>query len=239
MAENTYYTLLASLPHINSLFDSKITPISRIQLNRRLSMLNHDDRRMLLSIEELMHWSMLESTIDESHLIQRTARLFESLPSKELKELITWRLDMRTVIAALRRKKSGEQPPTIEQWSFGSRYPYIRRQWGHSTLGLKHSFPWIEEAGTLLQSNHHGELERLSLKIIWDYLNQFGLRNKSNYEAVVLYVLRWNLVARWTTYNAELALEKFNQLTANILVEAGMDTVYKKTSHYHESEVQR
>ena len=30
MAENAYYTLLTSLPHIDSLFDSKITPISRI-----------------------------------------------------------------------------------------------------------------------------------------------------------------------------------------------------------------
>ena len=48
MAENAYYTLLTSLPHIDSLFNSKITPISRIQLDRRLSMLSTADRDTLV-----------------------------------------------------------------------------------------------------------------------------------------------------------------------------------------------
>ncbi|MRI32377.1 hypothetical protein EOPP23_05190 [Endozoicomonas sp. OPT23] len=236
MVENTYYTLLASLPHISSLFDSKITPVSRIQLNRRLSMLNHDDRQMLSAIEELMHWSRLESTIDEASLIRRTARLFQSLPGQDLKQLIAWRLDMRTLIAALRRKRAGEKAPAYEQWSFGSRYPYIRRQWAHTALGLQHSFPWVAEASVLLQHRKHGELERLLLKVIWDYLCQFGLKHSFDFEAVVLYVLRWNLVARWTSYNPDLALEKFNQISHQILSEAGMDAVFKQSTLLSEPE---
>ena len=50
MAENTYYTLLTSLPHIDSLFNSKITPISRLQLDRRLSMLPPAEREMLVKV---------------------------------------------------------------------------------------------------------------------------------------------------------------------------------------------
>ena len=225
MPENLYYTLLASLPHIGSLFDSKITPVSRHQLNRRLSMLSHDDRRMLTVIEELMHWSMHESSIVESQLIQRTARLYDSLPSDDLKQLIAWRLDMRTVVAALRRKKAGQQQPNIEQWSFGARYPYIRRQWGHSSLGLQHTFPWIEQAKMLLQNHQHGELERLLLNVIWNHLYQFGQKHRFDFEAVALYVLRWNLIARWTSYDSDQALKKFNQLANQIFDDSAMTAI--------------
>ena len=228
MPENAYYTLLASLPHIESPFESRITPISRLQLNRRLSMLSHDDRQTLATIEELMHWSRLENSVIESRLIQRTARLYQSLPGSDLIQLITWRLDMRTAVAALRRKKAGQPAPTIEQWSFGARYPYIRRQWGHANLGLQHTFPWLEQARVMLQKGQHGELEKLLLNVIWDYLYQFGQTHRFDFEAVVLYVLRWNLVARWTAYDSQLALNKFQQLTDDIFSGAGMEALNTK-----------
>ena len=107
MAENAYYTLLTSLPHIDSLFNSKITPISRLQLDRRLSMLSQEDRDTLIKVEQLMHWSHLGDDVDEAALIKLAARLHTDLQSETLKELVNWRLDMRTVIAALRRKNAG------------------------------------------------------------------------------------------------------------------------------------
>lgn len=213
MAENAYYTLLTSLPHIDSLFDSKITPISRLQLDRRLSMLSTDDRNTLIKVEQLMHWSHLGEEVDEAALIQLAARLHSDLTSQTLKELVNWRLDMRTAMAALRRKMQGKQAPSDPQWSYGTRYAYIRRNWSNPTLGLQHAFPWIPQAIDCLSKQDYLTLEKILLNAVWHKLDEVGRKHSFDFEAVIIYLLRWNLVARWTAYNGEQALERFRELT--------------------------
>ena len=92
MAENAYYTLLTSLPHIDSLFNSKITPISRIQLDRRLSMLSTADRDTLVKVEHLVHWSHLGDEIKEDYLINLAERLLQQLDSQSIIWWDKWRL---------------------------------------------------------------------------------------------------------------------------------------------------
>ncbi|WOG29629.1 DUF2764 family protein [Endozoicomonas sp. 8E] len=213
MAENAYYTLVTSLPHIDSLFDSKITPISRLQLDRRLSMLNQEDKDTLIKVEQLMHWSHLGEDVDEAALIKLAARLHGELPSQTLRDLINWRLDMRTVMAALRRKMQGKQAPGDPQWSFGTRYAYIRRNWSNPTLGLQHAFPWIPQAIDCLHKRDYLTLEKTLLEAVWRRLDDAGRQHSFDFEAVVIYLLRWNLVARWTAYDGDQAVERFNELT--------------------------
>lgn len=213
MAENAYYTLLTSLPHIDSLFDSKITPISRIQLDRRLSMLSAADRETLVKVEQLMHWSHLGDDVEEESLINLAQRLIQELDSPDLKALVNWRLDMRTVVAALRRKAQGTQAPTNSRWSFGSRYAYIRRNWSNPTLGLQHTFPWIPTVIDCLSREDYLTLEKTLLQAVWDKLNELNLKHSSDFEAVVIYLLRWNLVARWTANDGEEAIVRFKDLT--------------------------
>ena len=219
MAENAYYTLLTSLPHIDSLFDSKITPISRLQLDRRLSMLSQEDRDTLIKVEQLMHWSHLGEDVDEAALIRLAARLHSELTSETLKELVNWRLDMRTVVAALRRKMRGTQAPSDPQWSYGSRYAYIRRNWSNPTLGLQHAFPWIPKVIECLGKQEYLELEKILLEAVWFKLDDLGRKHSFDFEAVIIYLLRWNLVARWTAYGGEQALERFSELTDQALGE--------------------
>ena len=224
MAENAYYTLLTSLPHIDSLFNSKITPISRIQLDRRLSMLSVADRETLVKVEQLVHWSHLGDDVDEESLINLAQRLIQELSGSErdhpdLKELVSWRLDMRTVVAALRRKAQGVQAPTTSRWSFGSRYAYIRRNWSNPTLGLQHAFPWIPTAIDCLSREDYLTLEKTLLEAVWNKLNELSLKHSSDLEAVVIYLLRWNLVARWTANDGEEAITRFKDLTEMALGE--------------------
>ena len=219
MAEPAYYTLLTSLPHIDSLFDSKITPISRLQLDRRLSMLSRDDRDTLIKVEQLMHWSHLGEDVDEAALIRLAARLHSELSSETLKELVNWRLDMRTVVAALRRKMKGGQAPSDPQWSYGTRYAYIRRNWSSPTLGLQHAFPWIPQVIECLNRQDYLALEKTLLEAVWHKLDEIGRQHSFDFEAVIVYLLRWNLVARWTAYNGEQAMERFRELTDQALGE--------------------
>lgn len=219
MPENAYYTLLTSLPHIDSLFDSKITPISRLQLDRRLSMLSQEDSDTLLKVEQLMHWSHLGEDVDEAALIRLAARLRSGLTSETLKDLVDWRLDMRTVIAALRRKMRGGQAPGDPQWSYGSRYAYIRRNWSSPTLGLQHAFPWIPTVIECLDKQDYLTLEKTLLEAVWRKLDDIGRKHRFDFEAVIIYLLRWNLVARWTAYDSEQAMERFRELTDQALGE--------------------
>lgn len=216
MAENTYYTLLTSLPHIDSLFNSKITPISRLQLDRRLSMLPPAEREMLVKVEQLVHWSHLDD-VKEEYLINLSERLLQEITSPDLKELVVWRLDMRTIAAALRRKARGLQAPTTARWSYGSRYAYIRRNWANPTLGLQNAFPWIPTAVECLNKKDYFTLEKTLMEAVWNKLNALSTRHSFDFEAVVIYLLRWNLVARWTAYNGDQAIVRFNELTMHAL----------------------
>ena len=213
MAENAYYTLLTSLPHIDSLFDSKVTPISRIQLDRRLSMLSREDRDTLIKVEQLMHWSHLDDDVKEDALINLASRLISELSSETLRDLVNWRLDMRTVVASLRRKMRGDQAPNSSRWSYGTRYAYIRRNWSSPTLGLQNAFPWILNAVECLDKKDYATLEKILLEAVWRKLDEVGSQHRFDFEAVIIYLLRWNLVARWTTYNGEQAITRFRELT--------------------------
>ncbi|WP_330926936.1 DUF2764 family protein [Candidatus Sororendozoicomonas aggregata] len=219
MVENSYYTLLTSLPHIDSLFQSKITPISRIQLDRRLSMLGRNDRDMLVKVEQLMHWSHLGDDVEEAALIKMAPRLLAELDSAAMRELVNWRLDMRTVVAALRRKMRDAPAPAIPHWSYGTRYAYIRRNWNSPTLALQNTFPWIVDAVECLDKKAYKQLEKILLGAVWHKLDEIGVNHRFDFEAVMIYVLRWNLVARWTSYDGEQAIGRFNDLTERALGE--------------------
>ncbi len=212
MADNACYTLLTSLPHIDSLFNSRITPISRFQLDRRLSMLEMEDQERLVLIENLLHWDHLADDVNESALIRMAEKARDQLGSQTLRELVDWRLDMRTIVAALRRKHLGEAAPTTAKWSYGTRYEYIRSHWSSPTLGLGKAFPWINKVNECLRTGNCVELEKTLLQAVWDQLNRLATRHQFDFEAVVIYVLRWNLVARWTCYDTSKAQTRFRKL---------------------------
>ena len=217
MAENAYYTLLTSLPHVDSLFNSRITPISRFQLDRRLSMLDTAAQQKLITIENLLHWDHLGDDVDEKLLIRQAERARSTLGSQALNDLIDWRLDMRTVVAALRRKHAGQQAPTESKWSYGTRYAYIRNHWNSGTLGLSGAFPWIAKVNDCLRHGECVALEKILLQAVWDHLNHMSMKHTHDFEAVVIYVLRWNLVARWTAYDTEKARIRFRSLIESSL----------------------
>ncbi len=217
MAENAYYTLLTSLPHIDSLFNSRMTPISRFQLDKRLSMLGTEDQRKLVVIENLLHWDHLGDDVDEKALILQADRIRSSLNNPALVELINWRQDMRTIVAALRRKHAGQSAPSEAKWSYGTRYQYIRSHWSSSTLGLGSAFPWIPKVSECLRNGECVALEKILLQATWDHLSHMSMKHTSDFAAVVIYVLRWNLVARWTAYDTERARIRFRDLVEKSL----------------------
>jgi len=217
MAENPYYTLLTSLPHINSLFENRITPLSRYQLDKRLSMLSQREQKLLTQIESLLFWEYLGDDVDEEEVIRLASQTVSTIRSRSLRNLVNHGLDRKTIVAALRRKHLGESAPNSVRWSYGTRYEYIRRHWNSPVLGLSGAFPRIQAVVEAMEKNDPLEVEKIVLQAMWDDLDSMSAKHTFDFEAVVIYVMRWNLVQRWVSYDKERASQRFNEL-----VEKGM-----------------
>lgn len=214
MSWNTeYITLMSSLPYLPSIFSEKgPPPISRIQLKHRLSMLEPDDAQVLKEIDDLTHWDYLPmNKTDESIIIQAE----KVLPTfdEPLRELILWRLESRTIVAALRRRQLGMSPPQPgEKWGYGRWINSIVRNWKEPGFQLDKIFPWVTEANGFLKAGDSVGLERMFLERAWKHLSRYGESHYFNFFAVVVYVLKWHLAAQWARYNGVAAVKRFNDM---------------------------
>ena len=55
-------------------------------------------------------------------------------------------------------------------------------------------------------------LERLQFAVNWQMLDRIGAEHYFDFEAVIIYLMRWNLMERWTRYNGDAAIECFRKL---------------------------
>jgi len=214
-----YAMLLASLPaHPYRLFSANQTPISSIQLDKRLALLEERDAKDLRCIEELLLWSQINNATDE-FIISKSLEVIETINDGFLKKTIIWRLELRTILSALRLRHAGVKQPQKHSFPGVGRWLYdIERNWDKGDFGIGHRMPWIITAQQLLMQNKHYELEKLLLALVWKYYADEGKQHYFDFPAVVIYVLRWDIINRWTLYHSEEAVKRFD-----ILVDEGLE----------------
>lgn len=217
--QNRYVTLVSSLPaHLPNLFAAKQTPISRIRLDQRLAMLAPQDRRDLGLIEDVIQWSRIQENPSDADLIGKANRVMEEVESDFLRQIVLRRLELRTVVSALRHKHQGLPLPSDDRaWGYGRWQRVIRRHWNEPDLGMQRVFPWVAEADRLLGEHNACGLEKLLLTYVWDYYGQIAGGHYFDFEAVVVYVLRWNVIERWARYDGADASERFDRLVERML----------------------
>lgn len=212
-----YITLMCALPHLGDLFTAKETPCSRSKLEARLKMLEAEDAVLLGEIENLLQWSHHPIERSDAEILAHAKQLLPRLRDKSelLAEVVECRLERRTVIAALRRRHRGQAAPGAgTQWGYGRWLKHIVHYWSDPTFRLEGVCPWLPEAERLLREDATVELERLLLRTKWEYLERAGQGRYFDFEAVVLYVLRWNIINRWTGYSGKAAAERFSGMVA-------------------------
>lgn len=207
-----YITLMASLPPLGGLFEAREPAISRLRLQKRLGLLSAPDRQLLERVRAILSAPPLA---DRALLAEAEACL-AAVPQPAVRQLLQHRLEQRTVVAALRRRHRGEQePPPDGSWGYGRLLAPIRRHWRHPHLGLDALCPWIGEAAALLAADDLIGLERLLFGLLWRELDRLALGHSFDLEAVVIYVARWTLVERWSSYDSTAAASRFRQLVAD------------------------
>ena len=211
---DAYVALIASLPSRETLFVAKQAPLSRLKLNQRLRVLSDEDSATLKMIEDALDWRSLPMKVTERDVINRSRRILQHVDNETLQQIVRDRLEIRTCIAALRRRALGEGPPSKDTpWGIGRWVDHIARNWTEPTFRLDGVFPWLREANRLMREGDTVALERLVLAEADKRLRRLAGEHLFDFEAVVIYVLQWSMVDRWSRYNAEVAVRRFDDLT--------------------------
>lgn len=212
-----YTVLMASLPPLGGLFEARAPAISLLKLQSRLTLLHPDDQRILEKMEGFLSQAVrdddsLAGPID-ARLLQAARGFFAAVSNPTLRRLVADRLDLRTILAALRRRHRGESdPPPGQTWGFGPWVATIEARWKEPAFGLEAVFPWIPEVSRLLEAGDLVALERTLFEVVWKDLDRLAFGHLFDFEAVVIYVARWALVDRWAHYDAEAAQARFGDL---------------------------
>ncbi|MBF0620959.1 MAG: hypothetical protein HQL54_03450 [Magnetococcales bacterium] len=213
-----YVMLISSMPYLGRLFDTRELPLSWTSLNKRLTILEAEDAKRLHRIESLFEWANEPEKQTDLDVQHRYKKVEPALTTETLRKMVHQRLEMRTVLVALRRQMRGERlPPTDPSWGFGRWVGEIQRNWNAPGLGVDRVFTWIPKARKLLENKQTLEMERLVLSLVWTQLGQYAEWHQFDFEAVVIYVQRWKLVRWWSHYEKKQAGEKFNALVDHAL----------------------
>ena len=88
----------------------------------------------------------------------------------------------------------------------------MERQWNQPSFALEGHFPWLPEARQLLESGESYKLEHLLLDNVWRYYNRRQARVAYSFPDVWLYLMKWDLVERWCSYDRSGARAAFENL---------------------------
>ncbi|MHA7775316.1 hypothetical protein [Roseibium sp. M-1] len=217
-----YIALVVSLPHLGKLFSRKDVPISEFRLKQRLAMLEPDHASLLREVVEITAWAGVARYERDIDVIRRAKAVMADLNDyPDLQHLVVARMETRTLIAALRRRRDGQESAgDIETWGYGRWCGRIKANWNDPAFGLGHFMPWVGEAHRLLQQGDHIAMERLVLTEVFRQLGHYGTLHEFDFEAVVIYALRWVIVERWSRYNEADARARLETLVAQALGDA-------------------
>ncbi len=209
-----YYTLIASLPALPPHFDVERTPVSRPRLRQLLKQLSDEDAATVRQLATFFSWDrqLIEQSDDD------ICRRYEELMQNEqglIREIVNHRINVRTLVAALRRRRDNLGPPT----AVGELVGTIRRNWNDPTFGLGLRFPWVETCSTHMLAGETTKAERAIFEYTWQTWSRMAAEYTFSFEAVPLYVVRWEIVDRWTSRDMDTGKERFEQLAQETLGE--------------------
>ena len=209
---NDYVTLIASLPPLGQLFKASQTPMSRLRLERRLQLLKEEDRTLLARIESVVQWSHQAAPWSDAATVKTAYALLQELPVT-LADLVSYRLQVRTCIAALRMRRDRLPAPGPDvEWGFGECRRLVVTHWDTEDFNLRYLYAWLPDASRLIMQGDAVGLERLLLREAWRILDLAAQGHYFDFEAVVIYVMRWNIMDRWSKYDAQQADLRFDEL---------------------------
>lgn len=220
----SYFTLIGSLPHLPAPGRADRLPINRQRLAQRFAMLDEDETRALSTAAELLVWQRAASFESDSQVARRYREALRELTHPGLRALVEYLMEVRTLLAALRRRERGDGVPAGgAPWGVGPRAAWIERHWEKPDFGLGAVHPWIAAARDHLAAGRAEELERLQIDLLWKYLDRIAVPDPFSFDAVFAYALKWHLLDQSLTRDPQAATERFRQMVEEVSHELEQD----------------
>lgn len=216
MGTQRYYALVASLPRLPHFEQGEYVPITSKALASRLRTLEPLHLAELEAAIKLTRWQKQPRERTTADIVAQYEKAMKVIEHPALRDLVEYRMDERTVMVALRMRQRGERPQPEVPWGVGRWTRKIEAHWDDSDLGVKSTFPWVDNARALVQSDDALELERMLLGVIWNKLTEIEGRSQFGFERVISFVFKRDLFKRWLTYDARAAKERFQELTVEV-----------------------
>ncbi len=205
---NSYYMLVASLPAMPRHFEVERAPITQARLQQRLRMLNPKDAEAVEQLQAFLHWDRQPWDRTDEEVISHYDELMSTTGNRLARHIAAFQMDVRTIMSGLRRRRLGlSPPPGVGQW-----VEHIRLNWEHPTFKLQWKHPWIVEMEQLLDTTDCLEVQRIKLGVGWNHWAKLAEHYFFSFEAVLLYLVRWSVIKSWTSIDATIGRQRFDQL---------------------------
>lgn len=212
-----YYDLVSSLPPLPYFEKATRNPINRDRLNDRLMMLEPEDQAVVQQVGKFLAWQRQPAARTDREIAGMYDRFLEESRLPLLHAMVENRMNQRTVMAALRRKRKGlPKPGKGELWGVGSWVLGLERNWDAPHFKLASVFGWIPEVQTLLDAHKALDLDRLLMSEEWKWLDGLECRSEFSFEALLAYLFKWDILDLWLSHNTETAKERFEELVAEV-----------------------
>jgi hypothetical protein len=217
MVNQPYYTLLASLPPLPRFDRAERLPITRERMQQRLSMLAPEDVELFEYAAAFLAWQRQTATRTDEEMIASFKRMEEHIAHPALQSFFEFPIDQRTIMAALRRRHRGFPGPAPgEPWGVGRYVRHIENNWDDPYFKLSAVYPWIARARTHLEAGETLALERLLKNVLWDYVDRSVQPYDFGFQAILTYIIKWDILNQWLSYNIEDAKVRFGELVVEV-----------------------
>ena len=215
MASRLYYTLVASLPALPPHFDVDRAPITRPRLLERLKMLEPEDAALVDLWMNFVLWDQQVLDRKDEEFAAKYQSIQNQISNATLRQMFEVRMDTRTIIAAVRRRRAGLSPPTsIGQW-----VEQIRRNYDHPEVRMQTRFDWIAKFSSCLESGDALQAQWVLFDNNYRLWTSMAERYTFSFESVLLYLARWEIIDRWTSRDPQAGQERFETMSTETLGE--------------------
>lgn len=207
-----YYTLIASLPALPPHFDVDRPPISRPRLSQLFKQLSEEDADTVRQLADFFAWDRQVIQQSDDEISRRYDELMQG-QQPLVRRIVNHRINLRTIVAALRLRRDKLDPPS----GVGEYVETIRRNWNDPTFGLGRRFPWIERFSEQMLAGETAAAERTLFEFSWRKWSRMAAEYTFSFEAIPLYVARWEIVDRWTSRDLDTGKQRFEQMMQETL----------------------
>jgi hypothetical protein len=214
---NSYHMLICSLPALPPRFDAAQLPISREGLKGRMRMLEPEDAQEIGRMLDVLKWSSQFAEAKDSAVVRRFGELMQQIANPLVREVLAAGMDIRMVLAALRRRRQGSGPPTV---GFGRWFDRIRQHFDAPDFRLGRVLPWLVPFDQLLERGDMLTLYRRVLGEAWTYMRKRAQEYDTfSFEAVALYISGWDILRSWQQLQAARGRAVFETLVTEAMGE--------------------